>query len=367
MKIPFLDMRSKVAKERDAFHAALDRVLDSGVFILGPEVTAFEKELAVDLRVEAANVVSCNSGTDALVLALRAFGVGDGDEVVVPAHTAVPTVTAIRSVGALPRFADVNADTWVLDPADALAQVNKKTKAVIAVHLYGNSVDLEALAPVRDLLMEDVAQAQGGFYGNAPLGTWGRAGAYSFYPTKNLGALGDGGAMVFRDPNDAARARALRFYGQSSRYVAELDHGINSRLDEVQAAFLRVRLSLVREELAAKQTVREWYERALAGLPLRLQAVTPGSTPAWHLLVASFESEGLREKARIGLEGAGIGCLIHYPTPNHLQAAFREFKTRSLPVTENLSRRILSLPFHPGFSLEQVGRVAETLRAALGR
>lgn len=365
MKIPFLDMAGKIAGERKALHAALDRVLDSRVFVLGAEVAAFEKEFAAGLGVDAACAVSCNSGTDALVLALKAMGVGHGDEVVVPSHTAVPTVTAIRLLGAIPRFADVMADTWVLDPRDALAQVGKKTKAVIAVHLYGNSVDLSALAEVRDLLIEDVAQAQGGAFGSAASGTWGRIGAYSFYPTKNLGALGDAGALACRDPADAARARSLRFYGQSSRYVAELDHGMNSRLDEIQAAFLRVRLPAVRAELEAKQRVREWYTSALTGLPLQLQAVTPGSTPAWHLLVAAFESEKTREKVRAALEQAGIGCLIHYPTPNHLQRAFAEFKTRPLPVTERLSPRILSLPFHPWLEQEQVGRVAEALRQAL--
>jgi dTDP-4-amino-4,6-dideoxygalactose transaminase len=365
VKIPFLDMAGKLAGEREAFHGALDRVLDSKIFVLGAEVAAFEKELAAELCLDAGRLVSCNSGTDALVLALKALGVGEGDEVVVPSHTAVPTVTAVRLLGAVPRFADVDPSTWVLDARDALSLVGRKTKAVIAVHLYGNSVNLGALSEVRELLIEDVAQAQGGFYGEAPFGTCGRIGAFSFYPTKNLGALGDAGALACRNPEDAGRARSLRFYGQSSRYVAELDHGMNSRLDEIQAAFLRVRLPLVKRELAAKAKARSWYEEALKGLPLQLQAVTPGSAPAWHLLVAALESEKVREKVRAGLEAVGIGCLIHYPTPNHLQKAFSGFKTRALPVTESLCSRILSLPFHPWITEEQVGQVADAIRKSL--
>jgi dTDP-4-amino-4,6-dideoxygalactose transaminase len=365
MKIPFLDFGEKIAGEREALHAALDRVLDSRTFVLGHEVEAFERELAAGHGISADRTVSCNSGTDALVLALRAMGVSAGDEVIMPSHTAVPTVTAARLLGAIPRFADVDPDTWTIDPRDALNQVSAKTKAMIAVHLYGNGADLAALSQVRDRLVEDVAQAQGGSFGASPFGTWARAGALSFYPTKNLGALGDGGAMLFRDAGDAAHARSLRFYGQSSRYVAELDHGMNSRLDELQAAFLRARLPRVAEELAAKAKVRAWYESALAGLPLRLQKVTSGTTPAWHLLVAALDDEKRRDKLKHDLEAAGVGCLIHYPTPNHKQNAFGLFCTRPLPVTESLCARILSLPFHSWLTQEQVGRVAEAVKRSL--
>ena len=365
MNIPFVDMAAKISAERGELHAALDRVLDGRVLILGSEVTALEKELGVACGVAAERVVSCNSGTDALVLSLKAMGVGSGDEVIVPSHTAVPTVTAIRLVGAIPKFADIDPDTWVVNASDALSLVGKNTKAVIAVHLYGNGVNLSALSGVRALLIEDVAQAQGGRFGDTAFGAWGRFGAYSFYPTKNLGALGDGGALVCREEADSIRARSLRFYGQSSRYKAELDHGMNSRLDELQAAFLRVRLPAMQRELAAKEGVRRWYEAALAGLPLRLQAVTPGCSPAWHLFVVAFESEAVREKVRSALEAAGIGSLIHYPVPNHLQPAFREFRGRPLPVTESLCGRILSLPFHAWLSEAEVQRVADVIRKTL--
>jgi dTDP-3-amino-3,4,6-trideoxy-alpha-D-glucose transaminase len=363
-KIPFLSIAEKIELERGSLHACLDRVLDSRSFVLGCEVSGFEGELAADHGVPAPLAVTCNSGTDSLVIALRAMGVGFGDEVILPAHTAVPTVTAVRAVGALPVFCDIRDDTWVMDGEKAMGLISSKTKAIISVHLYGNAVDMKCLTPHRELVIEDVAQAQGGKFLGSPLGTWGRFGALSFYPTKNLGALGDGGALLCRNPEDAARARSLRFYGQSSRYKADLDLGMNSRLDELQAAFLRIRLPKYREELAAKAGLRSIYLQCLKDLPLAAQAVSPGCEPAWHLFVVAFETENLREKARAALESEGIGSLIHYPVPNHLQDAFREFR-RPLPVTESLCRRILSLPLHAELSEDSVRKISACIAKAI--
>jgi dTDP-4-amino-4,6-dideoxygalactose transaminase len=366
MKIPFLDIGQKLENERAFLHKALDQVLDSRVFILGKEVAEFEKELGTQLGVDADRVISCNSGTDAIVLGLKAMGVRPESEVIVPAHTAVPTITAIRALGAVPRFAEVDPETWVLDPADALSLVTDKTAAIIPVHLYGNAVKLAALEEQRNLVLEDVAQAHGGSYQGRPLGTWGRIGAYSFYPTKNLGALGDGGALFCRDQADAAKARSLRFYGQSSRYRAELDLGVNSRLDELQAAFLRLRLaSSFHAELKRKEELRKIYLDALSGLPARTQKVTDDCDPAWHLFVVAFESQEIRDKVRLQLEQEEIGSLVHYPVPNHLQPAFQAFRERSLPVTEKLCSTILSLPFHPALKEAEIAHVVDSIRRCL--
>lgn len=362
MPLPFLDLKQKVLQEQESLRAAFERVLHSPVHILGEECLAFEAELGKELGLPATGVVGCNSGTDALILALKVMGAGPGSEVIVPAHTAVPTIAAIRAVGAIPRFADIDPDTWVISAKDALSLVSEKTKAVIGVHLYGNSVDLDSFSGIRHLFLEDVAQAQGGSYRGTSLGAWGRAGAFSFYPTKNLGALGDGGAVCFRAHDDAAIARKLRFYGQENRNFAELDGGINSRLDELQAAFLRERRKHYRAELEKKEELRGKYSLALEGLPLRIQKITDGCQPAWHLFVVAFDSPDQRARAQKALAAAGIGNLVHYPVPNHRQKAFDAFSDRALPITESLVERILSLPFHSLLSERDVEQVVSCLR-----
>lgn len=365
MSIPFLDLSRKTRADAGSLREAFERVLAAKAYILGEECAAFERELGLDLGVPAERVVSCNSGTDALILAMKVMGVGPGNEVVVPAHTAVPTVAAIRSLHATPRFADVDPETWVLDVKDALKLVSGKTRAIIGVHLYGNAVDLTALESVRELVLEDVAQAQGGSMAGVALGAWGRAGAFSFYPTKNLGALGDGGAVVFRSEADAGAARMLRFYGQRNRNFADLDGGINSRLDELQAAFLRARLRTYRAELERKDALRARYLLALDGLPLRTQRVTEEASPAWHLFVIATEDSARREAVQAALEEAGIGCLVHYPVPNHRQSAFSRFAERALPVTDKLCDRILSLPLHSQMTDADVDKVSDAVRKAL--
>ncbi len=365
MKLPFLDMRKKTLSEAVPLRAAFERVLYSRAYVLGEECASFEREFGADSGVAPENVVTCNSGTDALILAMKAMGVTAGSEVVVPAHTAVPTIAAIRALYAIPRFAEVEPHTWVLDTTDALRLVGPRTKAIIAVHLYGNCVQLNALSHVRHLVLEDVAQAQGALWEGGPAGSWGRAGAFSFYPTKNLGALGDGGAVVFRDANEASVARKLRFYGQQNRNFAELDLGITSRLDEMQAAFLRARIVNYRKELECKNKLRTKYLELLRDLPIATQVVTPGCQPGWHLFVVRFETKEARDKACGFLEQEGVGTLVHYPVPNHQQKAFEAFRDRSLPITESLCERVLSLPFHGLMTESEVEIVSSALRRAL--
>lgn len=365
MKLPFLDMRKKTLSEAIPLRAAFERVLASKAYVLGEECTAFERELGSDSAVGPERVVTCNSGTDALILAMKAMGVTAGSEVIVPAHTAVPTVAAIRALHAIPRFTEIDPRTWVMDSGDALRLIGPRTKAIIAVHLYGNCVQLSALSEVRHLVLEDVAQAQGAYWEEAPAGSWGRAGAFSFYPTKNLGALGDGGAVVFREASEAAAARKLRFYGQQNRNFAELDLGINSRLDELQAAFLRARLVNYRTELASKNRLRSLYLDLLRDLPLETQGVTAGCTPAWHLFVVCFQTKKDRDRTSNFLEQEGIGSLVHYPVPNHQQKAFEAFRDRSLPITESLCERILSLPLHGMMTESDVSLVSAAVWKAL--
>lgn len=365
MKVPFLEVQAKTVSEAPSLREAVDRVICSKTYILGDECRAFEHELGSDLGVEAEQVVTCNSGTDAIVLGLKAMGVQAGDEVIVPAHTAVPTVAAIRALHAVPRFADVDPATWVMSVPDALSLLGPRTKAILPVHLYGNCVELAGLAGHRHLVLEDVAQAQGSSYQGVAAGSWGRAGAFSFYPTKNLGALGDGGAVVFRGAEEAGIARRLRFYGQQDRNTAELDLGVNSRLDEMQAAILRVRLRTYRAELRRKHELRELYLEALAGLPLEAQAVTPGCVPAWHLFVVRLTGGQPRDAVQSAIEKEGIGSLVHYKVPNHRQHAYRRFADRPLPHTEALCGSILSLPLHPLLTEAEVGFVADTLRKVL--
>ncbi len=358
-------MRAKTLSEASALREAFERVLAAKSYVLGEECAAFEAELAADVKLPSGNIVSCNSGTDALILGLKVMGVGPGDEVVVPAHTAVPTVAAVRSIGAVPRFADIDPETWVMDASDALALVGPQTKAVVPVHLYGNSVALNCFSEIQHLVLEDVAQAQGGSYEGKALGSWGRVGAYSFYPTKNLGALGDGGAVAFKVPEEAEVGRKLRFYGQKNRNFAELDGGINSRLDEIQAALLRVRMKSFRAELSRKEEIRARYLEAFRGCQIAVQKVTSGCHPAWHLFVIALESRERREAVQARLEGEGVGCLVHYPVPNHQQKAFAAFRDRALPATESLCQRILSLPFHANLANSDVDKVADLVMKAL--
>jgi dTDP-3-amino-3,4,6-trideoxy-alpha-D-glucose transaminase len=356
-----------VAALRRELDEAASRVLASGWFILGPEVEAFERELAAALG--ARHAVAVGNGTDALFLSLRALGVGPGDEVVTSPVSAAFTALAVLQAGARPVFADVDPATLNLDPAKVEAALSARTKAILPVHLYGHPADMDpilAVARGRGIaVLEDACQAHGALYEGRPVGTLAGErgiGALSFYPTKNLGALGDGGAILVNDPALAATLRQLRNGGQSDRYRHELP-GVNSRLDEIQAAFLRVGL----RHLAA------WNERrrALAGLylagldgsgvePLREQ---PYARAVHHLFVVRHPR---RDALAQALRERGIGTLVHYPTPLHLQPALAPLGGRpgDLPVAERATSEVLSLPLYPELRDERLRAVVAAVREA---
>ena len=344
--------------------AAIRRVMLSGQYILGPELEAFEQEFAAWLGVPG--VVGVANGTDALELALHAAGIGPGDKVVTVANTVTATVAAIGATGARPLFVDVEPGTMLLDLA-ALATLlttlrDPKVKAVVPVHLYGQAVDLPALMELARqhnlVVIEDCAQAHGARIGERRAGTWGQLAAFSFYPTKNLGAFGDAGAVAGNDTALLEKVQRLRQYGWRKRYVSDLP-GRNSRLDEIQAAILRARLPRLDAANARRGEIARQYLHGLARAPLRLPEVAEGRTHCWHQFVVRTPR---RDELRAHLEKRGILCGVLYPVPVHRQPAYHD-AALSLPHTEQACNEVLSLPLHPGLTNDDVARV---VREVLG-
>lgn len=352
--IPFFDLRRTYLEQKEEIDHAVLSTLDSGWYILGKQGQAFEARFKQSLvGDEPGFALGCNSGTDALVLALKASGVGPGDEVITVSHTAIPTITAIQATGGTPVFIDIDPATWLMDLALLERALTKRTKAIVTVHLYGNMVDVPGVKAIlarvgrEDVsIIEDVAQAQGASIHGQQAGTIGRFGAFSFYPSKNIGALGDGGAVFCRQAEDQEHVRMLRNYGQKDRYYASLSQGVNSRLDEIQAAILSVKLPKLQTWNRRKDQQIEAYRTEFEGLPLRFQQLTPGVTPAWHLCVVALDDGETRDRFMAHLTEAGVQTLIHYPHPTHRQAAFRTENPVSLPETESLASRIVSLPMN---------------------
>lgn len=342
--IPCAFPKAQYLRRQDEILEAVRTVLDSGFYILGEEVAGFEVEFAKYLGIE--HVVGCGSGTDALVLALRGMDIGHGDEVIVPSHTATATAAAVVLTGATPVFVDVEPTLFTLDVAAVEAACTERTKAVIAVHLYGQAAELDGLAATarrrRIRLIEDCAQAAGATYRGRKLGTIGDIGCFSFFPTKNIGALGDGGAIACGDPELAARLRRLRQYGWDENRIS-IEHGMNSRLDELQAAILRVKLRHLEADNADRRRQAALYRDALSGLPLELPAERASTRHVYHLFVAQSPD---RDRLIQHLKRSGITAGIHYPVPNHLMPAFRGGPC--LPVTEHIASKIVSLPLYPG-------------------
>jgi dTDP-4-amino-4,6-dideoxygalactose transaminase len=338
-------------------------VFASARYVLGPEVEAFEREFAAFLGI--GHAVGVANGTDAVELALRAAGIGPGDEVITVAHTAVATVCAIERSGARPIFVDVKPDDYTIDPRAIPAAITPRTRAIVAVHLYGQPARMKELRAVADrnklLLIEDCAQAHGARYGGRFVGTFGHVAAFSFYPTKNLGAFGDGGAVVTPDGALADRVRRLRNYGQADRYRHEDAGGFNSRLDELQAALLRVGLRRLAEENAERQRLADRYLSRLR-LPA-LPCSMPGTDHVYHLFVVRHPN---RDGFRDGLRRRGVETLVHYPIPVHLQPAYARLggKPGDLPVTERAAREVLSLPLYPGLTNEQQDTTIAAANAA---
>jgi dTDP-4-amino-4,6-dideoxygalactose transaminase len=348
--------------------SAVARVLESGWYILGGEVAAFEKEFAAFLG--ARHTVGVGNGTDAIAIALRACGLGPGDAVITVSHTAVATVTAIELTGATVVLTDIEPETFTLDvnqlEETIRESVSKKMrlKAVVPVHLYGHPADMPTIMEIARRhglqVIEDCAQAHGATIGGKVCGTWGDAAAFSFYPTKNLGALGDGGAVATNDPALAEKISLLREYGWKNR-ISQCA-GLNSRLDEMQAAILRVKLKYLSAENSRRREIAKLYDNSLSGGKFRLPEIKSGVEHVFHQYVIRTPQ---RDRLKTFLEQRGVGAAIHYPVPVHLQPAYQSrlfIPKTGLPQTEKAAREILSLPMHPQLSEAEAKQVADAMK-----
>ena len=360
------DPKASYLAHKDEIDEAIHRVLDSGWYILGQEVAGFEKEFAAYIGV--GNAIGVASGTDALEIALRSCGIGPGDGVITVSHTAVATVAAVELAGAIPILVDIDPCTYSMDPnrlEDTIKQQGAgRLKAIIPVHLYGHPADMSAIMDIAGRhglsVIEDCAQSHGAAIGDRKTGTWGHLSAFSFYPTKNLGALGDGGAVVTNDPALAERLRQLREYGFRNRYVSHLS-GMNTRLDELQAAILRVKLQYLRTENARRLQIARIYGASLSGTTLVLPQLHAQVDHVFHLyVVRSTHRDGLKAF----LKENSVGTSIHYPVPVHLQPAYHGravIGRGGLEHTEQVCREILSLPMYPQMTDEQVQRISHLI------
>ncbi len=361
--IPQANPRAQYNSHKSEIDQAIARVLDKGRYILGEETAAFERELAQYIGVRFG--VGVGSGTEALHLALRACGVGPGDEVITVSHTAVATVSAIELCGAQPILTDIDPRSFTLDPEKLPAAITPRTKAIIPVHLYGQSCDLAPLLAVAHhhhiRVIEDCAQSHGATYRDRRAGAWGDMACFSFYPTKNLGAIGDGGLVITDDPQLADNARLLREYGWRERYVSEIG-GWNTRLDELQAAILRVKLRALDADNARRRHLAALYDELLTASLVTTPPEMPYGQHVYHLYVVRCAR---RDELQVFLKERGIGTLIHYPVPIHLQPAYRGRlgNQGSLPETERAAHEILSLPMFPELTEAEVRQVAGAIQA----
>ncbi|GAA1951999.1 DegT/DnrJ/EryC1/StrS family aminotransferase [Microbacterium deminutum] len=357
--IAFYDLQAVNERHRAEIDLAIAAVLDSGQLILGPQTSAFESDFAQFCGTR--NAIGVGSGLDALSLIIRAMGIGPGDEVIVPANTFIATVLAVSANGSAPVLADPDPETMLLDAATVESLITARTRAIIAVHLYGRLCDMAALSEVAERhglrLIEDAAQAHGAARDGRRAGAFGDAAGFSFYPTKNLGCLGDGGAVTTDDDALAERIRMLRNYGSAAKNVHEL-RGVNSRLDELQAAVLGVKLRHLDDDNLRRREIAARYRELLAGSGL----ITPTTSEPDHVFHLFVVRTSERDRVQAALREAGIGSAIHYPTPPHRQSAYRALARTPLPVADRLADEVLSIPMHPALSDSQVVRVAEVLR-----
>jgi len=370
--IPQTDPRAGYLAHKSAIDRAITRVLECGSYILGKEVESFEAAFADFVGV--AHAVGCACGTDAIELALRACNIGAGDIVFTVSHTAVATVAAIERVGAMAVLIDVEPETYTMAPHELSRALQVphagRPAAVLPVHLYGQPAELSALCDLARAnglcLIEDCAQSHGALYRGRPAGSFGDFGCFSFYPTKNLGALGDGGMVVAGNPALAAALREMREYGWRQRYVSACV-GINSRLDSIQAAILGVKLGSLAADNARRRTIADRYDFGLAKLPLTLPKRRTDATHVFHQYVIRLAE---RDALRDWLHAAGIGTGIHYPVPVHLQPAYRgrlAAGPSGLGVTERAARQILSLPMYPQISEEMIDRIITQIERFFSR
>jgi dTDP-4-amino-4,6-dideoxygalactose transaminase len=362
--VPFLDVRAATQELEAPVLEAIERVVRSGWYVLGEQTAAFERDFAAFAGAEHA--VGVGNGLEAIALALQALGIGPGDEVIVPSNTFIATWIAVARTGARLVGVEPIEGQWNLDPARVADAVTPRTRALVPVHLYGQPADLAELLAVAKkyglVVVEDAAQAHGARYNGRRIGAYGHAVAWSFYPGKNLGAFGDGGAVTTDDPDVAARVRALGNYGSSEKYAHDL-LGTNSRLDEIQSAVLRVKLQHLDSWNARRRTIAKRYAQELASVPgLRLPSVAPGREHVWHLYVVDHIS---RDELQKHLAARGIQTQVHYPIPPHLSGAFAPLGLTegTFPIAEQAARTHLSLPIGPHLSDKDVTRVIDACRS----
>jgi len=362
VSVPFLDLGAAYHELRDELDSAYRRVMSSGHFILGPELESFEKEFAAYCGVR--HCIGVGNGLDALHLILRALDIGFGDEVIVPAHTFIATWLAVTYSGAAPVPVDIDEETLNISPKHIEKAITYRTRAIMPVHLYGQCADMDAIddgARQYGLhVVEDAAQAHGTRYKGRRAGGLGVAAGFSFYPAKNLGAFGDGGAVTTDSDAMAQRVRSLRNYGSQMKYRHEI-HGYNTRLDELQAAFLRVRLRKLDEWNERRVKIADLYTRSLEGMGIQTPSVAARSEPVWHQYVIRCAKRDLLQQH---LAASGIETLIHYPTPPNLQGAYSNLKLfeGTFPVSEQVSREVLSLPIGPHLDADSACHVTRTVR-----
>jgi dTDP-4-amino-4,6-dideoxygalactose transaminase len=363
-RVPLLDLRAQYATMRGEIDAAVREVLESGQFVLGANVRAFEAEFAAFVGCREAVAVA--SGTDALHLALRASGIGPGDEVITTPFTFVATGTAITLTGATPVFVDIDPATCNIDPAGIAPAVTPRTRAILPVHLYGQPAAMPAILEVarrhRLRVIEDCAQAVGATIDDRPVGGLGDVGCFSFFPTKNLGAAGDGGMLTTNDPEVAARLRLLRQHGSREKYSADLP-GFNSRLDEIQAAILRAKLRHLPRWTAERRRLAARYTEELRGTGARPLVELPGARGVYHLYTVRTAA---RDALRAHLNAEGIEARVYYPVPLHRQPVYRDLPAPPLPASEAAARQVLSLPLYPEMTPEQQAHVGQAVRAFRG-
>jgi len=365
--IPFLDLKATHAPLREEMLAAIAEVIDSGAFILGKNVAGFEKEFGAFCQ--AKNVIAVGSGTDALVFALKLLGVAPGDEVIIPSWTFAATAAAVCHVGAKPVFVDCRPESSMLDPRQVAAKIAPKTKAIIPVHLYGEMADVEELQQLvagRPIaIIEDTAQAAGAVRNGKSAGTVGEAGCYSFYPTKNLGSCGEGGLVIAREFEIAQKVRHLRNQADDTSIGGLKYHhsavGYNSRLQEIQAAILRIKLRHLPDWIARNQELAKWYCELLANVPVKLPPLPDDGSHVYSLFTIRSER---RDELADWLRAKGIACGTYYPIPLHLQPAyaFLGHKAGDFPTAEANAKTVLSLPIYPTLNAEQVEQVADAVK-----
>jgi dTDP-4-amino-4,6-dideoxygalactose transaminase len=373
--IPPLDLKRQYQAIGADVSAAVLEVLASGAYIGGPNVLSFEQQFAS--YIGTTDCVGCNSGTDALYLALRAMNIGAGDEVITTPFTFIATAETISAVGAIPVFVDIDIATFNLDLRQLAAAITPRTKAVMPVHLFGNPLDMTQLMSIATqhnlIVIEDCAQATGAKWKGKPVGSIGHFGCFSFFPTKNLGACGDGGAVTLNDPTLAADLRMFREHGSRQRYYHEAI-GVNSRLDALQAAILQVKLPHLDRWNQLRATVAARYQELLANIPnIVTPQCTPGGESAWNqytirvVAPSGIEPATYRDRVRASLQEAGVISMIYYPLPLHLQAVYQDLAlpVGSFPVTELVSHQVLSLPMFPELTPDEQQRVVYALKDAI--